>query len=52
MQYFKGWSILPDIWFAVLCVRWRTYVNKVVMNFVKHCCLLNELIRIIGNIDY
>ena len=21
---------------------WRTYVNKVVMNFVKHGCLLNE----------
>ena len=21
---------------------WRTYVNKVVMNFIKHGCLLNE----------
>ena len=23
-------------------IRWRTYVNKVVMNLVKHGCLLNE----------
>ena len=27
---------------GMLYVRWITYVNKVVMNFVKHCCLLNE----------
>ena len=27
---------------SMLCIRWSTYVNKVVMNFVKHGCLLNE----------
>ena len=27
---------------GMLYARWRTYVNKVVMNFVKHGCLLNE----------
>ena len=26
----------------MLYVGWRTYVNKVVMNFVIHGCLLNE----------
>ena len=27
---------------CMLYIRWRTYVNKVVLNFVKHGCLLNE----------
>ena len=27
---------------CMLYIRCRTYVNKVVMNFVRHGCLLNE----------
>ena len=27
---------------SLLYVRWRTYVNKVVMNLVNHGCLWNE----------
>ena len=27
---------------SMLCVRWRTYFNKVSRNFVEHCYLFNE----------
>ena len=33
---------------CMMYIRWRTYVNKVVMNFVKHGCLLNEPMCIKG----
>ena len=33
---------------SMLYIRWRTYVNKVVMNFVKDGSLLNEPMCING----
>ena len=40
LQYFKGLSVLHIV--SMLYIRWRTQNNMVVMNFVKHGCLLNE----------
>ena len=28
---------------SMLCVRWRTYVIKIVENFVRYCCMISML---------
>ena len=52
-SYCKGKRIfiginLQGVLACMLIARWRTYVNKVVMNNVKHGCLLKEPMCIKG----